>query len=382
MTDRSAALAGLCALAIAMGIGRFAFTPILPMMQSEGLVSVVEGGWLASANYAGYLAGALTAASIRFAPRLAIRAALVLVGISTLGMGLAPDIGSWLALRFIAGVTSAWVFVFSSAWCLERIQHARAHERALLSATLFSGVGVGIAAAGTLCVGVLVAHATASMAWLLLGVVSLAGAGALWNAFAGTDARIARERRPARLWSAESVRLVVCYGAFGFGYIIPATFLAAMAREAIGDPAVYGWSWPVFGAAAAVSTFAATRLRRGLSDRGTWILGHLVMAAGVMVPIALAGVPGIVLSAILVGGTFMVVTMAGMQEARSVAGENARALMAAMTSAFALGQIAGPLAVSALAARGGFVPCLIAAGLALVASAVALVPRTVPRSSP
>ena len=51
------ALTGLAALGIAMGIGRFAFTPILPMMQQDAAVSVAAGGWLASANYVGYLLG-------------------------------------------------------------------------------------------------------------------------------------------------------------------------------------------------------------------------------------------------------------------------------------------------------------------------------------
>ena len=89
------------------------------------------------------------------------------------------------------------------------------------------------------------------------------------------------------------------------------------------------------------------------------------------------------LSASLVGGTFMVVTMAGIQEARRVAGAHARPLIAAMTSAFAVGQIAGPLLVAALAARGlGYAPALLTAGALLVASAAALIPSPPPRSSP
>ena len=155
----------------------------------------------------------------------------------------------------------------------------------------------------------------------------------------------------------------------------------AMAREAFPDPAVYGWSWPVFGLAAALSTFAAAALRRKLSDRAIWIVGHVLMAAGVVVPLAAKGLGGIVASALLVGGTFMVVTMAGIQEARRVAGPRARELIAAMTSSFAAGQIAGPLVVSYLAARGeGYSAALVAAGAALVVSAIVLVfTRSTPR---
>jgi predicted MFS family arabinose efflux permease len=164
-----------------------------------------------------------------------------------------------------------------------------------------------------------------------------------------------------------SRRLVLCYGAFGFGYIIPATFLPAMAKEIVADPRMFGWAWPVFGAAAVVSTLYAARLSAHLSHRSVWTGGHLVMALGVVVPLVLPGLPGIMASALLVGGTFMVITMAGMQEARRSGGPHVRALMAAMTSAFALGQILGPLVISL-----GFSPALILAAAALVLSAFLL----------
>jgi predicted MFS family arabinose efflux permease len=221
------------------------------------------------------------------------------------------------------------------------------------------------------------AHVSSAGAWLWLGVVSLAAAALLWAQFRGTVTGAPGGELPALRWSGESIRLVACYGAFGFGYIIPATFLSAMAREAASSSSIYAWSWPLFGAAAAASTFVAAALRRRLADRSIWIAGHLVMAAGVVVPLAWPGFTGVVLSGLLVGGTFMVVTMVGIQEARRIAGPGARALIAAMTAAFAVGQIAGPLLVSALAARGyGFAPALWIAGAALVASAAVLLTRS------
>jgi predicted MFS family arabinose efflux permease len=166
------------------------------------------------------------------------------------------------------------------------------------------------------------------------------------------------------------VRLTLCYGAFGFGYIIPATFLPVMARQAIADPAVFGLSWPVFGAAAVASTLLAGVARRALTNRRVWIVSHLVMALGVALPVFRAGIAATMLAALCVGGTFMVITMVGMQEAREVAGSRATTLMAAMTAAFALGQIAGPLGASALHGPGGdFSAALLVACGALVASA-------------
>jgi hypothetical protein len=166
---------------------------------------------------------------------------------------------------------------------------------------------------------------------------------------------------------------VLCYGAFGFGYIIPATFLPVMAREAIRDPLIFGWSWPIFGAAAASSTFAAAGLVTVFGNRRLWSLTHLVMALGVVLPVVWPGIAGIMVAALFVGGTFMVTTMTGMQEARLVAVGQPTGLMAAMTSAFAAGQIAGPLFVSYLVGAGrGFAEALVVAAIVLTASAWAL----------
>jgi predicted MFS family arabinose efflux permease len=180
---------------------------------------------------------------------------------------------------------------------------------------------------------------------------------------------------------------VLAYGAYGFGYIIPATFLPVMAREVVSDPAVFGWAWPVFGAAAALSTLGVALFSGWTGNPGAnrvaWIASHLVMALGVAAPVFWPGIGGIVLAALCVGGTFVVITMAGMQEARSVARAQASRLMAAMTAAFAAGQIAGPLSVSLLVgAGGGFAAALLIACAVLLAGAALLATASLPTSSP
>jgi hypothetical protein len=107
--------------------------------------------------------------------------------------------------------------------------------------------------------------------------------------------------------------------------------------------------------------------------RRLWAAAQLVMAAGVAAPLALAGLAGPLAAALCVGGTFVAVTMLGMHEARRTARAGSARLMAAMTAAFALGQIAGPVVVSAWLASGGTLAFgLATASGALVASAVAL----------
>jgi predicted MFS family arabinose efflux permease len=367
----ASALAGLAALAVAIGIGRFAFTPILPMMQEDFGLSVSEAGWLASANYTGYLVGALSAIGLRLPSTFAIRAGLVVIGLSTLAMGLEHSFMLSAVLLAIAGIASAWVLVFVSTWALERLALL---GRSQLSGTVYAGVGTGIVIAGGACLVVMSLHGRSADAWLSLGAISIAVTAVIWPLL---KASASRDPVPApiasRMWSAECRRLVLCYGAFGFGYVIPATFLPAMAKEIIPDPQLFGWAWPVFGAAAVISTVLAAQLERFLSHRALWIGGHLVMALGVVIPLFVPGLWGIMIAALLVGGTFMVVTMAGMQGARRAAGSQARALMAAMTSAFALGQILGPVIVSLLVqSTGGFAPALVLAASMLALSAISL----------
>ncbi|MBI3715181.1 MAG: YbfB/YjiJ family MFS transporter [Betaproteobacteria bacterium] len=352
MLINSPALAGMAALAVAMGIGRFAFTPILPMMQADQGLSIAQGSWLASANYIGYLAGALAAIRVPLAPTVAIRIGLLAISLSTLAMAMRDCPAVWFALRAIAGIASAWVLVFVSAWALER----RAK-----GGTLFAGVGAGIAVAGAACLTVMAAHASAIAAWIALGLMSFAVTALLWRSFEPVGKASVHAHSNAR--GPRHGLLVICYGICGFGYVVPATFLPAMAKEIIADPMIFGWAWPVFGAAAAGSTVLAGRFA---DQRCVWSVAALLMALGVVLPLVAPGLAGILAASVLVGGTFMVITMAGMREARRVAGELARPLIAAMTSAFALGQIAGPLWV---AYRSNVAQALLAAALVLALSA-------------
>jgi len=360
------ALCGLLALVLAMGIGRFAFSPILPMMQDDAGMTVAQGAWVASANYLGYFLGAVWTMVQRARPDMAIRLSLVAISLATIAMAYAHGLAAWLALRFIAGVASAWALVAVASWCAERLAALR---RPGLNGLVFAGVGTGIFLAGAVCLWLMVERAGSREAWLALGLVGLAISAVVWPVL-GRDAgpEVSRSTAPFR-WNADALGLVACYGAYGFAYIVPATFIPAMARQMVPDPVAFGWAWPVFGAAAGASTLLAGYLMRTLSCRALWALSAVVMAAGAVTPLVQPGLPGILVSALLVGGTFVVVTLVGVQEARAVAGESAGALVAAMTAAFAGGQIVGPLVVSAL---GGYEVALVAAGVALAASAVAL----------
>jgi len=370
---------GLLALAVAMGIGRFAFTPLWPLMAQDAGLSLAQGGWLASANYAGYLLGAL--AAVAFPIRrlhAALLGSLAAAGLLTLAMGLLDGMAAWLALRLAAGYASAYTFICVAAW--RPVPAGDPREGQVMSWT-YAGVGIGIAASGLACLALMQRGADANTSWQALGTLALvasalvAGAALRASALATRPAPIAAPARAAPHGERGARWLVLHYGVFGMGYIVPATFLPAMAKAQVPDPAVFGWVWPCFGAAAAVSCLLAPRLARGRDEQRIWRAAQLVMAAGMAAPALLDSLGAIALAALLVGGTFVVITQAGMQAARRSAGSNAARAAAAMTAAFALGQILGPLAAAWAARHGIGLPAVLGASAALLAASALALPQ-------
>src|SRR5687767_4552230 len=304
-------LAGLIALAIAMGIGRFAFTPMLPLMIRAGSADVAAGGWLAAANYAGYLLGALTTARLPLTPQRVALLALALIVASTAAMGWTGSLPAWLFLRFVAGVASAWALVSTSVWCLGWLSR---FERPAGPGLLYAGVGAGIALAGLYCWRAGAADVSPDALWLQLGALALAGLAAVALLMPRGMPSAAAPMPAAAPAAAGGVPwgLVICYGLLGFGYILPATFLPVLARAVVDDPAVFGAAWPVFGAAAAVSTLFASLALSKLSRRHVLAGSHALMALGCLLPVLHLSALTVLLAALLVGGTFMVATMAGM----------------------------------------------------------------------
>jgi MFS family permease len=356
----------MIALAAAMGVGRFAFTPLLPLMVRDGLLAPTAGEWLAGSNYLGYLLGALTASRIGISAQSLLRASLLGIAVLTAAMGATHEMPAWMALRFAAGVLSAWALVSTSTWALGRLASA---QRPDLAGIAFAGVGVGIALVGMFCVVAAGVHS--ETLWLQLGALAAVAVAApvlLIDRLPLMSGRNAGSK-PGKTASAGSTSLVVCYGAFGFGYILPATFLPLLAREVIDDPHLFGLAWPVFGIAAAAATIVVARYLAHMNRLRVWATGHLAMAVGVVIPTIWLSPIAIAIAALLVGSTFMVVTMIGMQEAQARSPRNPTALLGKMTAAFATGQLAGPL-VSAIL---GTFPAGHAAGRHLALQAAAFV---------
>jgi MFS family permease len=371
LSATAAVCIGTLALASAMGIGRFSLTPIMPLMQQDLGLTLPQGSWLATGNYLGYLLGALICAAMAPRPASAIRWGLVCVGVFTLAMAVTHALPLWFAFRLAAGIASAFVLIGVSAWAMPILAH---HDVGHWSGRIFAGVGLGIAFAGLVGLAAAVEVLGSQLTWIALGIVACVLAAALWFPLLSEQRAVALPVVSAPgLLSRRALIVAACYGAFGYGYIIPATFLPSLARGYINDPAVFGMVWPVFGLAAAISTVVAARLLDRISARQLWMGSQWVLVIGVLAPVIAVNVPTLSVAALCVGGSFMVITMAGIREAMRLGGAHAARAVGVMTASFGLGQIAGPLIVGLFAGSSGarVIPSLLAV-LALVASNIVL----------
>ncbi|MCE9638581.1 MAG: YbfB/YjiJ family MFS transporter [Betaproteobacteria bacterium] len=372
------AIAGLIALAAAIGIGRFAFTPLLPMMQHDNGLSITAGGWLASANYLGYFTGAISAVWLRLPALAMLRVAMVLNALLIAGMGVTESLTAWLVIRGAAGVASAWVFVFASTLVLQRLAQCGHIE---LSSVMFSGVGIGMLLPGLMCIVFVASGVDAQRAWGIFAVVAAVAVIMVWWLSGAGPPAVSAEHRDSRYrphWTATMGRLIASYGLFGLGYIIPATFLPVIARDLLAGSHTYVWFWPVCGAAAALSVIVSVGWSRKYGDYSLLMVCCVAEAVGIALPLFAPQAAAIGVSAVLLGGTFVVITVAALREARRLAPGHAGSLIAAMTASFALGQIAGPVIAAYLVTwRGDFVwPLILAATALLIAGA--LLPKSTP----
>jgi len=370
----STAIGGLLAIAAAIGIGRFVYTPILPpMIEAMGL-SKAQAGLIASANFLGYLIGAFLAAmpTLPGSRRLWLLCALTVSSLTTAAMGLSGTVPTFLALRFVGGAASAIVLIIASTVVLERLASV---GRSGLSALHFAGVGSGIGVSAVLVAAMLSLGYDWRSLWLASGAVSLgallAVAVLLPNRAAITDALPVRGGGVAL--DAGLYRLIVAYGLFGFGYIITATFLVTIVRVTPGIRTLEPVIWIVFGLAAAPSVALWAWIARSLNIPRAFALACVIEATGVLASVVWQTASGIFVAAILVGGTFMGITALGLIQARALATGDPRCALALMTGAFGLGQIVGPAFAGIVSdSLGSFtVPSITAAVALLLAAALA-----------
>ncbi len=369
------ALGGLLAMAAAMGIGRFVYTPILPEMIADLGLSKSSAGFIASANFTGYLVGALAAARPTFAnqPRTWLLAALTASAVTTMAMGWGEALSWQAALRFIGGATSAFVIVCASTLVLRRLTQA---DGPLPTAVHFAGVGVGIALSSIIVAALTAAEASWRLSWLGTGTLALLAVPLVARLVGSAEpAHPADPIAPEKPQDPRPLRLVIAaYGLFGLGYVITATFIVTIVREDPGLAAIEPWIWLLVGLTAVPSVALWSWLASKIGLLQALAAACALEAIGVALSVELPSTLGLALSATLLGGTFMGITALGLTAARTLSTGTPQRAIAFATASFALGQAVGPVLAGVMVDwLGGFrVPSLMAAGALMIAAVLAV----------
>lgn len=338
--------AGICALILTVGLARFAYTPMLPIMRDQAGLSHLAGGWLATINYAGYMSGALLAASISDLGRKFVlyRIGLVIGVLSTAAMGLTDNVLLWGGLRFVAGLSSTAGLLMASGLVLNwLIRQGHRPELGLH----FMGIGLGIAVSG-IAVGAMVDWLSWDQQWLGLGALGLVFFVPAWwwlpapvaaQATSGTSAPASALTAPTRRWM---WLLIAAYFCAGFGFVTSATFIVAILVKL---PLLAGkgsWVWVIVGLAAAPSAFVWDRIANALGRMHALMIAYGLQIVSIVLPV-LSDSPALnVLGALLFGATFVgIVSLTLTIVGRHFPANPAKA-MAKMTLSYGVAQIVAP----------------------------------------
>ncbi|RCV90372.1 YbfB/YjiJ family MFS transporter [Vreelandella rituensis] len=350
-------LAGIFSQILCIGVARFAYTPLLPVMQQQTWIGDADGGWLAALNYSGYMLGAVIAASIRNIQLkdTLYRAGLILAVITTAGMALTEHFWVWAGLRFFAGLSSTASMLLASGLILHwLIRHQQRGELGVH----FAGVGVGIVVAALAVEAMVQLSLDWQAQWwgfAALAVVLLIPA---WRwlprpepvSAASAQHKTSQDSPPTSTF----MRLMMAaYFCAGYGYVISATFIVTIVER---EPSLVGtgnWVFALVGLAAAPAVMLWDLIARRIGYLGALVLAMLIQVVGILLPALTTSLFGVLLSAVLYGGTFLgcvslVLTMAG----RLYPSSPAR-LMGQMTLAYGAAQIIAPALTGMIAERTG-----------------------------
>jgi MFS family permease len=343
-------IAGMMALFIAMGVGRFAYTPILPLMQKEEALSNAFVGFLASSNYAGYLLGAILAGIFPMKDnRTALfRLALMISIFTTTLMGLTHSLTVWIFVRFLSGVASAFVFVLSSSMVLDLLAHA---GKTKWSGIFYGGVGLGIFSSG-IAIPALNRLLGWQGAWIGLSFISLMLAVLPWlllkddkgNSNQTSGNIIIHEK--AFEWIPW---LIAAYGFEGLGYIVTGTFMVSVADKIPGMQGSSTDVWTLVGLAAVPSCVFWATVANRVGYVRSLMLSMILQSLGIAIPIAWNAPLGAAVGALLFGATFMGITTLATTLARQIIPTNSSRIIGILTAIYGVGQVIGPSVAGTLA---------------------------------
>lgn len=335
--------AGICSLILTVGLARFSYTPMLPIMREQAGLSALDGGWLATFNYMGYISGALLASTISKLEYKFIlyRIGLLVAVISTVAMGMTTHVPLWNFLRYISGFSSTAGMLIASGLIMNwLLRQGKKTELGLH----FAGAGLGLALSG-LVVLAMMDHLRWDQQWIAmgaLGVVFFIPAWVWMPAPAKTgsvEASVQDTAAPNAKW----MRLMIAaYFCAGFGYVISATFIVAIVEKLPEFTGAGGWVWVVLGLAAIPSSFIWDRIARVLGNFDALILAYALQIVSFLLAALSDGYWAGMVSALLFGGTFVgIVNLTLSTTGRHFPANPAKA-MARMTLSYGVSQIVAP----------------------------------------
>jgi len=365
--------AGICALVLTVGLARFAYTPLLPVMRLDAGLTAAGGGWLATFNYLGYLAGTVLVARVgdmqlkfRF-----YRIGLVLAVVSTGLMGTTTDMATWGVLRFVAGLSSTAGLLLASGLVLNWLL---AHQRRPQLGLHFAGLGVGIAVSG-LAAAAMADQLASSRQWIALGTLAVVFLIPAW-AWMPPPAAISSATGanapppPGRRWR---WLLIASYFCAGVGFVVSATFIVAILVQ---TPAFAGhgsWVWVLVGLTAIPSTFAWDRLSNRLGLIRALMLAYALQATSFVLPLLDGGLWAGAVSAVLFGLTFAGIVSLTLTVVGRHYPHNPAKAMATLTLSYGVAQIIAPAIAGTLARdSGSYQGALVLAAIMMVIGIVLL----------
>lgn len=345
-------IGGVFALMIAMGIGRFSYTVILPYMQEASGFSRATAGYLASSNYLGYLIGALVVGRLSIEQKRVpfLQVGLIISMLTTIFMGFTETIIIWYVLRFISGVMSAFIFVVIASLVLDQLAD---NNKSHLSGLFYSGVGIGIAISAIIVSPIHAIFkwngtwiALALMCVLLFVFIALFIKPIPHSKKQWGNQSIPVPKMPPKSWLKW---LIVAYSLEGLGYIVTGTFIVSIAQESTSFHGNAALVWFVAGLAAIPSCIICSKLSQRFGYVKILLISMVVQAVGIALPALATNTITLYLSAFIFGATFMGITTIVTTLARHIVPVNSHQILGYLTASYALGQMVGPTVAGVLA---------------------------------
>ncbi|WP_027545113.1 YbfB/YjiJ family MFS transporter [Bradyrhizobium sp. WSM2254] len=383
------AVAGLSASLVGLGLARFSYTPLIPALIAAKWFSASDVVYLGAANLAGYLAGALAARAVadRIGAVRALRAMMLLATLSFFASS-APVSFTWFfAWRFLSGLTGGIIMVLAASIILPRVSAAR---RGIVGGVIFAGVGLGVAASGTLVP--LLLQQGLQQSWYGLGALSaLLTLASWWNwpAEARADAAPPLHHAKHHHASTAARALLVQYGLNAVALVPHMVFIVDFVARGLGQGIAAGSRyWVLYGLGAIVGPLVSGHLGDRAGFGPTLRAAFLIEAAAVLLPTVSTAPVSLIVSSVVVGGFtpgIVPLVLGRIHELVPHSSEQQRATWSHATTSFALFQAAAAYGFSWIYAQtGGDYLVLFGLGGGAVVLALAIdlgLALIVPRSS-